>query len=135
MRLRVASIAAPIAFLVPGLVLAPACSSQADRICALVCECEHCSDVREDLECTSWNGEEELAAAYECSAPWERYAICVEDRGSCDDATAEFSTRGEGSCPECNDGPDRCTEERAKLDECYLSKSDDPSVRQPGGPR
>jgi hypothetical protein len=77
--------------------LGPACT-QADAVCALVCDCEHCSDAVEDVQCTLWNGNQEVAETYGCAEEWSEYAGCVESEGRCEEDDARYTTTEAGSC-------------------------------------
>lgn len=83
-------------FLSPVL-FAPACD-QPSRICDLVCECEHCNDLAEDYGCEQVSASKEIAEIYECLDEWTAYADCFEEKGTCDEEEANFTTREQGSC-------------------------------------
>jgi hypothetical protein len=80
------------------LAVAHGCGSQASDVCELVCECEHCNDVDEELLCNQLETGADVAEAYACDAEWEAYATCVEDKGKCDEKEARFSTEEPGRC-------------------------------------
>jgi hypothetical protein len=75
------------------------CSS-ARSTCALVCECEHCGDLAEELTCTEYDVDEAIAQAYGCDDAWEAYMTCVQEKGTCDAERARFTTRANGTCSE-----------------------------------
>jgi hypothetical protein len=82
------------------LSVAVASCSQADAICSLECDCQHCNDVAEDLQCLQREAEADKADAYGCLDEWETWATCYEDKGECDEKAASFSTqtRSRGTC-------------------------------------
>ncbi|MBI4704023.1 MAG: hypothetical protein HY744_23185 [Deltaproteobacteria bacterium] len=75
-----------------------ACGSLATTICELECDCEHCNDIKEELECTDREAEMEKADIYGCLDQWEAWASCVENNGECNEQKADWSTRGPGKC-------------------------------------
>lgn len=75
-----------------------ACSTTADNLCALECECEHCNDYTEDATCILAQFQQDQAENYACDAAYEAWAVCVEEKGVCDAKEASFSTRSKGSC-------------------------------------
>jgi len=103
--------------LLGALAAAPGCGTQADTMCDLLCECEHCNDYDEDLECIRFHAQEDAASTYECADEWEKYATCYEDKGRCEETEANFTLSSGGSCsgqqpvgvscvtdPDCNVG-------------------------------
>lgn len=90
--------------------------TRADVICDLVCECEHCNDQAKIEACNQLQTAEDVAAAYACTAKWEAYTVCVEDRGTCDENEARFSTRDDA-------GDDRCQDAAEALDKCIDAAS------------
>lgn len=96
------------AILLCPVMFAPACD-QPSRICDLVCECEHCNDLSEDYLCERVSASQDIAAIYECDAEWSAYADCVEDKGTCDEDGANFTTRETGSCSNTANSGLSCT--------------------------
>jgi hypothetical protein len=92
-----------------GSVLVVAACDRSDALCDLVCECEHCNDVRSKHECASGDRDQDFAAAYGCADEWDAYADCVEDNGRCEDRQASFTTRVSGSCSLPQSIPTGCT--------------------------
>lgn len=86
------------ALLLIGPLASAGCGSQASQLCDLACECEHCNDYEEDLNCVQLQAQQDIAEAYECSEEWEAWASCVEEKAECDEDEARFSTSGSGSC-------------------------------------
>jgi hypothetical protein len=86
------------AMLLIGPLAAAGCGSRASQICDLVCECEHCNDYAEDINCIQLQAQQDIAETYECSDQYEAWATCVEEKGECDEDEARFSTSGNGSC-------------------------------------
>lgn len=87
------------AVLLLGLGAAAAgCSSRAEEICALICECEHCNDYDADVSCTLLETQEEVAGIYDCAAAFETWTTCVEERGTCTADVSSFATSHAGSC-------------------------------------
>jgi hypothetical protein len=84
--------------LVACAAVAPGCGGRAATICALQCECEHCNDYEEDADCTLYETQENVAEAYNCSAQWDIWATCVEEKGICMEKEASFTTAATGSC-------------------------------------
>lgn len=78
------------------------CSS-AQATCDLVCECEHCGDALRDFTCFQYEALEAETDAYECSDPWEAYVTCIQEKGTCDEKEARFSTRESGTCSDTQD--------------------------------
>ena len=77
---------------------APACGGLPATLCDLVCECEHCNDVEEDVTCEGYATQQDVAEIYDCLQEWEDWATCVEEKGTCNEDEADFSTRKQGSC-------------------------------------
>lgn len=114
------------------------CSS-AKSTCALICDCEHCGDPKEDFTCLQYETEEAEALAYECGDAWETYMSCVQDQGTCNEKQANFTTRINGTCNnsacstsgetcETNDdcigtGDDLCDGEEAAVRDCVQAAS------------
>jgi len=84
--------------LVGALALAHGCASQATTVCELICECEHCNDVEEELSCAQIETSADIAEVYGCDAEWEAYAVCYEEKGKCNEKEASFSTQAPGRC-------------------------------------
>jgi hypothetical protein len=84
--------------LAASATFAPGCGSRAATLCALSCECEHCNDYAEDANCTLYETQENVSAAYNCSAQWDIWATCVEEKGICQEKEANFTTAATGSC-------------------------------------
>ncbi|NUQ75020.1 MAG: hypothetical protein HUU21_15830 [Polyangiaceae bacterium] len=74
------------------------CGSRASAVCDLICECEHCNDYEEDVQCEAIETTAEMAAVYECADQWEAWATCLEERGRCEETEANFTTATAGSC-------------------------------------
>jgi len=76
------------------------CGTQAATLCSLKCDCEHCNDYAADALCVQADYDANRADAYGCSKEWESWATCVEDKGTCDEKEARFTTSQEtaGSC-------------------------------------
>ncbi len=84
--------------------------SRAQVICDLRCECEHCNNQDELVECDQLAAQEDVADAYDCSDAWNDLTVCMEEKGTCDETEARFTTRD-------SNGDNRCeTEERALAD-------------------
>lgn len=77
--------------------MAPGCSS-AQTVCELACECQHCSDPTEDVTCYAYKVQEAEAQAYACDDAWEALMTCVQEKGTCNEKEAQFSTRANGTC-------------------------------------
>ncbi|MDI1436741.1 hypothetical protein [Polyangium sorediatum] len=92
------------------------CSSRAQVLCELVCDCRHCSDHGEITMCAEYSRQEDMADAYGCSDAWLAFTICVEEKGTCDETMAEFSAIENGI-------KDRCAAERLGLHNCILAAS------------
>jgi hypothetical protein len=122
-----------------GLATAMSGCSSARKTCEIMCECEHCSDPREDITCAEYEAQEAAAEAYECSEQWEALMTCIQEKGTCDEKEANFSTRGNGNCvmSMCEDsgnpcssngdckgeGADLCDDEEQDLGECVDAAS------------
>jgi len=81
-----------------GLATTSSGCSSAQSTCDLVCDCEHCGDPKEDVTCLEYEAQEAEADAYECSDAWEKYMTCVQEKGTCNEKEANFSTRSNGTC-------------------------------------
>ena len=88
----------PFAFLVAGALGALACGGTTNDLVELECECEHCNDYEEDLLQIYYDAEADLAENYGCSAQWEAWATCVQDKSTCNETEARFTTSQPGSC-------------------------------------
>jgi hypothetical protein len=131
---------AMIVVVVLGCAVVAACT-QADAVCNLVCECEHCNDVRAEYECASWNNRQEVADVYGCGIELEDYLTCIEENGRCDEEESDFTTRAPGSCSESFDlgvncmvdsdcpqvgGSTTCQEGRCRYPSCAGSQGNVP---------
>lgn len=96
-------------------VTAMSCSS-ATSMCNLICDCEHCNDQEKVEACNQFETGQDVASAYDCSDQWEAYATCVEERGTCDEKEARFSTRNDM-------GDDKCQNESDDLNDCIDAAS------------
>ena len=104
-----------------ALLAAPACSGQPGTLCDLQCECEHCNDVEEDVTCEAYATQRDVSEIYDCLAEWEDWANCVEEKGTCNEDEASFSTHEQGSCT----GPAQASGSPcANNDECTQSWGD-----------
>jgi hypothetical protein len=92
-----------------GLATAMSGCSSARTVCELMCECEHCSDPREDVTCAEYEAQEAAVEAYECSEQWEALMTCIQEKGTCDEKESNFSTRGNGNCNDTQDLGTPCT--------------------------
>ncbi len=97
--MRVVRVLKTLGALAIGLA-AVSCASTAENLCALECECEHCNDYTEEGLCISAQLRQDQAEVYECDAAYDAWAICIEEKGVCDEKEAQFSTRSKGSCSE-----------------------------------
>jgi hypothetical protein len=86
------------AMLLIGPLAAAGCGSHASQVCDLICECEHCNDYEEELDCIQLQAQQDMAEVYECNDQFEAWAVCIEEKGECDEDDADFSTSGSGSC-------------------------------------
>ena len=86
------------AILLVGLAGGVVACSHAQAVCELICECEHCNDQDEVLACDQYATSQDVADAYDCGDSYDTYLSCVEDKGKCDDTSADYSTRSDGSC-------------------------------------
>ncbi|MDI1483299.1 hypothetical protein [Polyangium sp. y55x31] len=89
--------------------------SRAQVVCDLICECQHCSDQDEIMICARYSTLEDEADAYGCSDAWTAYTICIEEKGTCDETTLEFSIR--------DNGGNRCSKEGRGLLDCIDAAS------------
>lgn len=105
---RVRRVLAALLLLSP-VTLAPACD-QPSRICDLICECEHCNDIVEELRCEAASASQEVAEIYGCLDEWTAYADCFENEGTCIEDEANYTTREDGSCSEVYDSGLNCTD-------------------------
>jgi hypothetical protein len=88
---------AKAALLVALASSALACS-HAQAVCEKICECEHCNDQEEIVTCDQYETSQDVADAYSCGDKFDAYLTCIEDKGTCDETLADYSTRGGGSC-------------------------------------
>jgi hypothetical protein len=97
--------------------------TRASVVCDLICECEHCNDQAKTEACNNLATAETVADAYDCTAKWDAYTVCIEERGKCDDTESRFSTRDDN-------GEDRCKDEVDAYNECIdnASAHDGPST-------
>lgn len=84
--------------LMAGGALASWSCTRADDICSLVCDCTHCNDEDEDRTCEYLNRQQDMAAVYGCEAAWESWAECVENKGTCIEESATFTTSEVNRC-------------------------------------
>ncbi|MDI1447508.1 hypothetical protein [Polyangium sp. 6x1] len=103
------------AALLLGLAVASSGCSRAQVVCDLVCECQHCSDEDEVKTCEQYATRETVADAYDCGDAWTTYTVCVEERGTCDEKEANFST--------VKDNNDACQDEEDALNSCIDAAS------------
>ncbi len=111
---------------------ATSCGGTASTVCDLVCECEHCNDIKEDFVCAEAQAQADVADAYGCAQEWEDWAACFEEKGTCDAEDVRYTTRVPGSCSgemdtgfpcatsnDCNTfGADTCTNGTCKTRVC-----------------
>lgn len=90
--------------------------TRASALCAIICECEHCSDQTKSTTCDDLAIAEDVAASYDCTAKFELLADCVEQRGTCEEKDAEFSLT-------TDTGENRCQDEKDALQECMDNAS------------
>jgi hypothetical protein len=103
-------------FVLLGLSASAMGCSRAAAVCEIICTCEHCSDQDEIEACNQLGTTEDVADAYDCSDAWEKYTICVEERGTCDETDSRFSVENDA-------GENRCQDEADELDECVRDAS------------
>ena len=129
-----------VALIVSLSAAVPACS-QAQTICDLKCDCEHCNDVKRDDVCATYEAKLEVAEAYGCEAEWEDLASCIEEYGACSEQHLHFSTLGRGICVnsfcvdsqvpckldvDCLTNVDLCADQTAKLNTCEIGATAHP---------
>jgi hypothetical protein len=78
-------------------VLASGCNT-ASSVCQTICECEHCNKYSELEACRSMERSEARAEAYECGDAFAAVLTCTVEKGSCDEDSANYTTRGAGKC-------------------------------------
>src|SRR5689334_142122 len=90
-------------FLVVGLLgLTQGCSS-AQTTCDIVCDCQHCGDFAEDTTCFLYKVQEASADSYGCLGKWDEYMSCVQEKGTCNEKEARFTTKKNGTCSDTQD--------------------------------
>lgn len=72
--------------------------SHGQTVCQLICECEHCNDQEEVVTCDRFETDQAVADAYDCGDKYDAYLTCIEEKGTCDETDANYSTQGGGSC-------------------------------------
>jgi hypothetical protein len=96
--------------LVVTILLAAAgvgCSSYGD-ICDQTIQCIGGNDEDIDACVQQYEGNEDVASAYDCSDPFDKYIECVNDKIDCDDGKLDFD----------------CGDEAESLQECISAASD-----------
>ncbi len=89
--------------LVLGLLGTSSGCSSAQATCDLINECEHWNDQTYEFTCTIYRAQEEAVDAYDCLDQWDEYMTCVQEKGTCDEKQADFTTRKSGKCNETQD--------------------------------
>lgn|GEM_PF-2782531 len=92
-----------------GFAVASFGCSSAQSVCQLICECQHCSDRTEEFTCAELEAQQASAEAYECGEKWEALLTCVEEKGTCNEKEADFTTRESGSCSDTQDIGGSCS--------------------------
>lgn len=81
-----------------GIVaLTPGCTT-ASSVCDTICECEHCNKYAKLNRCRNMEKSEATADAYDCSEAYTAVLTCTLEKGQCDEETANYSTRANGTC-------------------------------------
>lgn len=88
------------ALFVLGLLGSASGCSSAQSTCELMAECGHWGYELRDFTCFFYRAQEEAALAYECGDQWDAYMTCVQEKGTCDEKAARFTTRENGQCDE-----------------------------------
>ena len=99
------------------------CSSRFDRLCAEAVDCEGGRDRDIDACVAAAEGDEDVAAAHDCSAEFDDYFDCVERRAFCD--TRSAGGAGSWSTYDSYSGTSSCVAEEDRLSRCNFP----PTVR------
>jgi hypothetical protein len=86
------------ALLLPVLAVGAAACSRADKLCGLVCDCNHCNDWDKDNLCAEISLAQDVANDYDCGSAWDSWAECFENNGKCYTDQAAYSTSDLGAC-------------------------------------
>jgi hypothetical protein len=103
-------------FVLLGLSASAMGCSRAAAVCDLICTCEHCNDQHKIEACNQLEITQDYVNAYDCGDAWEKYMICFEERGTCDETESRFSVENEA-------GDSRCQNEADALNECISEAS------------
>lgn len=71
------------------------CDSYAD-ICEQEIQCIGGNDADIDACIAGIEGEEEVAAAYDCTDAWDKYVDCIAEKIDCDDGNLDLGCSDEG---------------------------------------
>ncbi len=98
-----------ISFTLVGLALvltSMGCSGLHSDICEQTIQCEGGNDADIDACVAQLDGEEDVAAAYDCGDPWDKYIECVGDKIDCNDGNIDIGSCGDEyeSYANCKDG-------------------------------
>ena len=86
------------ALLLPVLAVGASACSRADKLCGLVCDCDHCNDWDKENLCSQISLAQDVAGEYGCDSAWDSWAECFENQGKCYADQAAYSTSELGSC-------------------------------------
>jgi hypothetical protein len=86
------------AILLPLLGLGVASCSRADKLCGLMCDCNHCNDWDKENLCEQMGLAQDVADDYDCGSAWDSWAECFENNGKCYSDQAAYATRDLGAC-------------------------------------
>jgi hypothetical protein len=97
-RQHLFALLAPALFALGVGALAPACSSPVQALCSEVCECEHCSELREADLCQTLETAESVAGNYGCAGSFSAWLDCLSSKAQCVESGADWTTVPTGRC-------------------------------------
>lgn len=80
-----------------GLILLTGCGSAYGDRCDAAVQCSGGNDKDVDACVATLNGSEQVAAAYDCSDAYFKYADCVDRTGTCDNKHYRTTCEGEAA--------------------------------------
>ena len=80
-----------------GLTLLTACGNSYGELCAASVQCHGGNDRDVDACIARSSGDEEVAAAYDCSDPYFKLADCIDRTSTCNDKHFEANCKDESS--------------------------------------
>lgn len=101
----------PVAAAFAGVLLLctlPHCSGRFADLCEKEKDCQGGNDADVDACIERSRGAEEVASAYDCSEPFEKYADCLEEKSTCGDNNGRKSFSSGGACNAAEEAFESC---------------------------